>query len=242
MNILHMVNTMEFKIALLRHYIAQAFIDAMCENNNRPVYLHHGTEIPLTSDRVSANIAYYIERENILDYGISHGQAINAERLYSMLRSHGKNPDGGHGSMKIVSETTQKANGHWPLILQAQGIAVPAYRQHGACPHCGGKDRFRFDDKAGRGTWFCNQCGNGDGLDLVCLVSGLDKVGAATAIAKALSLTPQQRPGKAPARKEDADVQNAPRCKKTIRHWLKRRYPAKVFTSKIKACPAIPTY
>jgi hypothetical protein len=85
MNILHMVNTMEFKIALLRHYIAQAFIDAMCENNNRPVYLHHGTEIPLTSDRVSANIAYYIERENILDYGISHGQAINAERLYSML-------------------------------------------------------------------------------------------------------------------------------------------------------------
>ncbi|HTM78244.1 MAG TPA: toprim domain-containing protein [Devosia sp.] len=25
------------------------------------------------------------------------------------------------------------------------------------CPVCGGKDRFRFDDKDGKGTWFCNQ-------------------------------------------------------------------------------------
>lgn len=32
---------------------------------------------------------------------------------------------------------------------------------------CGGSDRFRFDDKEGRGTWFCNQCGAGDGLKLV---------------------------------------------------------------------------
>ncbi|NYY79755.1 hypothetical protein DMH17_06695 [Raoultella planticola] len=32
---------------------------------------------------------------------------------------------------------------------------------------CGGADRFRFDDKEGRGTWFCNQCGAGDGLKLV---------------------------------------------------------------------------
>ncbi|MGU0172416.1 primase-helicase zinc-binding domain-containing protein [Escherichia coli] len=29
-----------------------------------------------------------------------------------------------------------------------------------------------MDDKAGRGTWFCNQCGHGDGLDLVRLVTG----------------------------------------------------------------------
>ncbi|MGQ6014363.1 alkaline-shock protein [Serratia marcescens] len=123
--------------------------------------------------------------------------------------------------MKIVSETTRKANGHWPLILQSQGIAVPANRQHGACPHCGGKDRFRFDDKAGRGTWFCNQCGSGDGLDLICLVSGLDKVSAATAIAKALSLTPQQRPGKAPARKENADVQKRAQMQKNYQALAK---------------------
>jgi putative DNA primase/helicase len=32
---------------------------------------------------------------------------------------------------------------------------------------CGGKDRFRFDDKGGRGTWICSQCGAGDGIELV---------------------------------------------------------------------------
>ena len=38
---------------------------------------------------------------------------------------------------------------------------------------CGGSDRFRFDDKEGRGTWFCNQCGAGDGLKLVEKVFGV---------------------------------------------------------------------
>ncbi|RDL13350.1 hypothetical protein [Serratia fonticola] len=85
MNILHMVNTMEFKIALLRHYVAQAFMDAMYLAHQQPVYCCSGNTIALTPDRVSANIAYYIERANILDYGIEQGQAINAERLYSML-------------------------------------------------------------------------------------------------------------------------------------------------------------
>lgn len=37
---------------------------------------------------------------------------------------------------------------------------------------CDGKDRFRFDDKDGRGTWFCNQCGHGDGFDLIQGVTG----------------------------------------------------------------------
>ncbi|ECE6791156.1 primase-like DNA-binding domain-containing protein, partial [Salmonella enterica subsp. enterica] len=36
-----------------------------------------------------------------------------------------------------------------------------------------GSDRFRFDDKEGRGTWFCNQCGAGDGLKLVEKVFGV---------------------------------------------------------------------
>ncbi|ECG5710560.1 DNA primase, partial [Salmonella enterica subsp. enterica serovar Java] len=45
--------------------------------------------------------------------------------------------------------------------------------RHQACPVCGGSDRFRFDDKEGRGTWFCNQCGAGDGLKLVEKVFGV---------------------------------------------------------------------
>ena len=65
-----------------------------------------------------------------------------------------------------VSETVKQACGHWPCILPALGLKVTKNR-HQACPVCGGSDRFRFDDKEGRGTWFCNQCGAGDGLNLV---------------------------------------------------------------------------
>jgi putative DNA primase/helicase len=32
---------------------------------------------------------------------------------------------------------------------------------------CGGKTRFRFDDLEGRGTYYCNRCGAGSGLQLV---------------------------------------------------------------------------
>jgi putative DNA primase/helicase len=37
---------------------------------------------------------------------------------------------------------------------------------------CGGKDRFRFDDKDGRGTWFCSHCGSAGGLKLLSLFIG----------------------------------------------------------------------
>ncbi|MDN4199044.1 toprim domain-containing protein, partial [Citrobacter freundii] len=65
-----------------------------------------------------------------------------------------------------VTETVKQACGHWPRILPALGVKVIKNR-HQACPVCGGSDRFRFDDKEGRGTWFCNQCGAGDGLKLI---------------------------------------------------------------------------
>jgi putative DNA primase/helicase len=38
---------------------------------------------------------------------------------------------------------------------------------------CGGKDRFRFDDREGKGTWICNKCGSGDGAELVKRVKGV---------------------------------------------------------------------
>lgn len=37
---------------------------------------------------------------------------------------------------------------------------------------CEGKDRFRFDNKEGRGTWICNQCGAGDGFKLLEMFKG----------------------------------------------------------------------
>jgi putative DNA primase/helicase len=67
----------------------------------------------------------------------------------------------------IVTDTVCAAAGHWPQLLLALGISINAAGQHSPCPVCGGKDRFRFDNQAGRGTWVCNQCGAGDGLALV---------------------------------------------------------------------------
>lgn len=71
-----------------------------------------------------------------------------------------------------VTETVKQACGHWPRILPALGVKVMKNR-HQACPVCGGSDRFRFDDKEGRGSWLCNQCGAGDGLKLVEKVFGV---------------------------------------------------------------------
>lgn len=84
-----------------------------------------------------------------------------------------------------VTDTVKQACGHWPRILPALGVKVIKNR-HQACPVCGGSDRFRFDDKEGRGTWFCNQCGAGDGLKLVEKVFG---VSASEAAGKVSALT-----------------------------------------------------
>ena len=89
-----------------------------------------------------------------------------------------------------ISDIAWAAQGQWGSILPALGITVPARGKHGACPVCGGKDRFRVDDKGGRGTWFCNQCDpqSGDGLDLVRKVIGKNTNDAAQLVAQALGL------------------------------------------------------
>lgn len=63
--------------------------------------------------------------------------------------------------------------GKWYGVLTALGIDSNFLQnKHGPCPICGGKDRFRFDDKDGRGTYYCNSCGAGDGFELLQKVHG----------------------------------------------------------------------
>jgi putative DNA primase/helicase len=74
--------------------------------------------------------------------------------------------------MQRISET---ARGRWHGILPQLGISPKLLRnRHGPCPMCGGKDRFRFDNKDGKGTWICNKCGSGDGAELVKRVNGVE--------------------------------------------------------------------
>jgi putative DNA primase/helicase len=64
--------------------------------------------------------------------------------------------------------TIERARGRWREILLHVGIASRFLsNKHGPCPLCGGKDRFRFDDRDGSGSYFCNQCGPGAGILLV---------------------------------------------------------------------------
>lgn len=71
-----------------------------------------------------------------------------------------------------ANELRQQAKGRWRGVFDALGIDVGTGK-HKCCPICSpndpDSDRFRFDDKNGDGTWFCNQCSpkSGDGISLV---------------------------------------------------------------------------
>ena len=90
-----------------------------------------------------------------------------------------------------IGDIAKAARGQWESIFTALGITVPARGKHGACPVCGGKDRFHFDDKEGKGTWFCNQCDPqaGDGVNLVSRVTGKPLIEAANMVAQFLGLS-----------------------------------------------------
>jgi putative DNA primase/helicase len=67
-----------------------------------------------------------------------------------------------------------QAQGKWHDILSRLGVDGKYLTgKHSSCPVCGGKDRFRFDDKGGRGSWICSSCGAGDGFALVSKVKGM---------------------------------------------------------------------
>lgn len=65
--------------------------------------------------------------------------------------------------------TIQAAAGRWSGILREIGIAPHFLRNvQGPCPICEGSTRFRFDDTDGSGSFYCNHCGAGYGMGLVC--------------------------------------------------------------------------
>lgn len=74
-----------------------------------------------------------------------------------------------------IDRVLREFNGAWRQTLENYGCRLPSGRHHGPCPVCGGKDRFRFDDKDGRGTWFCSQCDPQSGGGLLLLSRFLGK-------------------------------------------------------------------
>lgn len=104
------------------------------------------------------------------------------------------------------------AQGRWPGILAAIGIPAQSLRnRHQPCPCCGGRDRFRFDDKDGRGTFYCSHWPgeSGDGFHLVMHFLGCGLHEAVQAVTAALGMgggLPESRTAvKPPKTRTDGD-------------------------------------
>lgn len=91
------------------------------------------------------------------------------------------------------------ANGRWPdLLAQLAGLTTEQLSdKHQPCPLCGGADRYRFDDKDGTGSWFCNRCGGknqtggaGSGMDMLMRKMDWSYADAAKRIEQHLGIMP----------------------------------------------------
>lgn len=106
------------------------------------------------------------------------------------------------GKTVMSLDTANQARGRWPGILETLGIDPKYLRDiHGPCPACGGKDRFRFDDKL-NGMFYCSQCGSGDGFKLLQTVHGWDFKKAASEVDRIVGKIPETSERK-PERSED---------------------------------------
>lgn len=107
--------------------------------------------------------------------------------------------------------TAELARGRWPGILAHLGIAEEFLRdKHGPCPVCGGKDRFRFDDKDGSGSYYCSGCtpSAGDGFRLLMNFTGRDFVSVAREVEKLCHLPAVERRG------EQTDAEKREWCRR----------------------------
>ncbi|HEV2285204.1 MAG TPA: primase-helicase zinc-binding domain-containing protein, partial [Steroidobacteraceae bacterium] len=95
-------------------------------------------------------------------------------------------------------------------MLADLGIAPDFLRlkKAGPCPVCGGRDRYVFDNRLGRGDFLCRQCGAGDGFELLRRVHGWDFPEARRRVLNTAGLAgeslPPPRPRPAPTAAEPA--------------------------------------
>lgn len=107
----------------------------------------------------------------------------------------------------IAMNTASAARGNWPWILRVLGVDHGFLRnEHGPCPICEGKDRYRFDDKQ-NGSFYCSKCGPGDGFELLMRFHGWNFGQAAAEVDRVLGNCPN-RTTTTPERSAD-DMRNA---------------------------------
>jgi putative DNA primase/helicase len=69
----------------------------------------------------------------------------------------------------------ERCNGRWRSILPALGVDPKFLSgKNGPCAICGGRDRWRFDNEHGDGTWICAHRGAGHGIKLAMMFTARD--------------------------------------------------------------------
>lgn len=115
------------------------------------------------------------------------------------------------------------ANGRWPGILQAHGIPASVLDgKHHACA-CGGRDRLRFDDKRGDGTFICGGGGEvkaGDGFAFLGHYLGWTPAEALSAVAEYLGIEGDDTPEARQAARRRAKAANRAEIEAALLHEL----------------------
>lgn len=110
----------------------------------------------------------------------------------------------------LSGDTVARAQGRWPEILSRLGVDrsyLFPLNKKGPCPICRkGKDRYRFDDKDGSGSYYCNQCGPGVGLNLLRKLHGWDFRRACDEVDGIIGRGHCAAPQEAPPAPEDAET------------------------------------
>ncbi|WBL82305.1 toprim domain-containing protein [Bradyrhizobium xenonodulans] len=106
--------------------------------------------------------------------------------------------------MVMTTPLHERARGRWQTILPALGMDRRFLkRKNGPCPMCGGKDRWRFTDIEGKGTWWCNRCQGGNGVALALKFTKLSFRDVAAHIERVLGDAPIDT-----ARRQRSDQEN----------------------------------
>lgn len=92
----------------------------------------------------------------------------------------------------------QRMIGNWEAaLLSIVNIDRNVFNgKHQPCPHCMGKDRFRWDNNfetKGDGGAICNQCGNGSGITWLMKLSGMTFPESMEALAGFLNMHPREK-------------------------------------------------
>lgn len=147
------------------------------------------------------------------------------------------------------NDIQERAVGRWYGILSALGIKSEFLRnKHGPCPICrAGRDRYRWDNKDGKGTFYCSQCGAGDGFELLKRVRGWDFKRTAEEVEAIVGTVKQEAPRKAMSAEEQREAMRkrwqecrAVQPNDAVAKYLKNRIGIDAIPSVIRSAPNRP--